>query len=866
MPDAPRPRVATSHGAFITASLPPAVTDALNLFSNAEAVTPFMTLLAVFHGLLHRYTAQETIVIGSPIAGRTDVSQEGIIGCFVNTLALRADITPSMNFRELLRQVRMTCLDAYDHQDLPFELLVEELQPVRDLSRTPVFQAAFVLQNLDVGEFDLPGITVTPVSVDNGTAKYELTMTAMPAADHYTFALEYNTDLFLEPTARGILQHFILLLRACLASPGEAIGRLALLDGAERTCIEAEWNRTSRPFPDGTTAHAWFTRVVAASPDAPATVWHGDVLSYEALNRYANRFANVLRGRRLGMEDVVGICLNRSPELIAGVLGIMKAGAAFLPLDPGYPPDRLMNMCEDARVRCILTTESLRSSIGFPRDLALTIDDPSTDMVNAPDDEPPAAGEPSGLAYVIFTSGSTGRPKGSMVHHRGLCNLAAAQHALFPLGPGSRVLQFASPSFDAAAWELVMTLLSGGTLVLEDREALMTGQGLRDVLIHQRVTTITIPPSALAVLPDGAYPELRTIVVAGERCPADLVERWGTGRQMVNAYGPTETTVCASWHQCSGTYRNGPPIGRPLPNVRLYILDRNGQSVPTGVPGELYIGGMGVARGYYGKPDLTAERFVPDPFGMHGERLYRSGDLCRFRHDGEIEFLGRRDAQVKVRGYRIEPGEIQSALGAHPSIAAAEVIVREDTPGDQRIVAYLVTRNGAEPEANELRDLLRRTLPAFMVPSAFVHLAALPLTPAGKVDVRALPAPRSACGKSEANEVLPVDPIEAELASICAELLGVPGMGVHDSFFELGGHSLLATRFIARIRDHFGVELPVRALFEDPTIAGVAMALRAVRTASGENLGRVQEALHLLENISEEEALQMLKSPVNTNG
>jgi amino acid adenylation domain-containing protein len=864
--DAPRPRVVTSDGALVRAEIPPDVTDALHVFSNAEAVTPFMTFLAAYHALLYRYSGQETIVVGSPVAGRGDSSLEGIIGCFVNTLALRADVKRDMIFRDLLRQVRATCLDAFAHQDLPFELLVEKLQPERDLSRTPLFQAAFVFQNLDTGTLDLPGVTVTPVAFDNGTAKYELTMTVVPAGDHYSLVLEYNKDLYTETTAHGILRHFCAMLRAAMADPRAPIGRLQLLEQSKRRIIENAWNETAWPYPDSTTAHAWFSRVTAAQPEAPALIWQGNVLTYAELNRNANRIAHLLLSSGVVVEDVVGICLERSPELITGILGILKAGAAFLPLDPVYPSERIHMMCLDARVRAVITTNALQASIAFSSMTVLALDDHTASLMDAPCDDPPITMRPDNLAYVIFTSGSTGRPKGSMLHHQGLCNLAAAQHSMFPLGPGSRVLQFASPSFDASVWELVMTLLSGGTLVLADRESLQTGQGLRDVLVSESVSMITIPPSALAVLPNGPYPDLRSIVVAGERCPADLVDRWQPGRQMVNAYGPTETTVCASTHQCAGRYKNGPPIGKPIPNVRLYILDQFGQIVPPGVPGELYIGGVSVGRGYCGRPDLTAERFLPDPFSADGTRLYRSGDLCRYRHDGEIEFLGRIDTQVKVRGYRIEPGEIQAALTAHPDINTAVVIVREDSPGDQRITAYLVPHKDVRPDLDVLRSHLRRALPAFLVPAAYVVLDAIPLTPSGKVDVRALPRPDLTVPRSS-EEDIPVDPMEAELAAICAALLDVPRIGRHDNFFELGGHSLLATRLLARIRDRHGVELPVRMLFEDPTVAGLGAALRAAlpRGSNGDH-ERVQKALQLLDGLSEEEAIQMLRTGADTNG
>nr|WP_301542280.1 non-ribosomal peptide synthetase [Pyxidicoccus fallax] len=816
--DRPRPAVQTFAGAEHSFTLPAELSQRLEALAREHQATLFMVLLTAWHTLLHRYSGQEDLVVGSPIAGRTHAPTEGLIGFFVNTLALRARLSGTDSFAGLLAQVRETTLGAYAHQEVPFEKLVEVLQPQRDLSRSPLFQVMFSVQNLPDTSWSLPGLELSPLEAVSPVAKFDLTLVLTPGPQGLSGALGYNTDLFDASTAARMVDHFHLLLEAVAAAPHQRLSSLPLLREAEQRQLLVEWNETATPFPDGACIHELFEAQVPRTPDAPALCFGSESLSYRELDTRANRLAHALRSRGVGPDTRVALGLERSLELVVSMLAVLKAGGAYVPLDPAYPRERLAFMLQDCGAAVLLTHSRLLGTLPPFHGHVLALDTEAAALARFPDTAPARTATADQLAYVIYTSGSTGRPKGVAVPHRGVPNLARHMARATGLKPGQRVLQFASFSFDAAVYEVTLALLHGATLVLATREELLPGQPLVDVLRGQSIDSALLPPSVLALLPTEGLETLGTLISGGEACTAEVVAKWAPGRHFINAYGPTESTVIATLHTCVPDGQR-PPLGRALSNTRLYVLDGHLRPVPVGVPGELFIGGVGLARGYLGRPELTAERFVPDAFGTTpGGRLYRTGDLVRWRPDGTLEYLGRTDFQVKLRGFRIELGEIEAVLSAQSGVRQALVLVREDRPGDKRLVAYVVGAPGETVDTEALRSALEQRLPGHMVPSAFVALEALPLTPNGKVDRRALPPPEA----SAAGQAAPRTPTEERLAHLWAQVLGLERVGAEDHFFELGGHSLLATQVISRIRSEFGVELPLRALFEAPVLSALA--------------------------------------------
>jgi amino acid adenylation domain-containing protein len=835
--DRPRPPVQTSHGARAPVMISRGLADELKALSQRESVTLFMTLLAGFQTLLSRYTGQADIPVGTPIAGRTHAEIEPLIGFFVNTLVLRTDLSGDMSFRELLGRVREVALGAYAHQDVPFEKLVEELQPERSLSYSPLFQVMLVFQNTPQERHDVTGVELSPIQVEAETTKFDLTLHLTEVASGIVGTLQYNTHLFDATTISRIVGHFQRLLEAIVAYPEGRLSDLPLLTDEEQHQLLSEWNDTAVEYQHDRCIHELFEAWVEKTPEATALIFDDAQLTYAELNARANQLANHLRSKGVGPEVLVALCVERSLEMAVGLLGILKAGGAYVPLDPAYPQERLAFMLEDTAAPLLLTQQRLVAGLPPNQSQHLCLDTEwETIAAGQSAENLPAWAHADNRAYVIYTSGSTGRPKGVMVVHGGVCNLATAQARAFNLGPSDRVLQFASSSFDASVWEIFMALTAGATLSLGRRGDFFSGPALVELLREQAISTVTLPPAVLAVLAPEQMPELRTIIAAGESCAAETVARWGEGRNFFNAYGPTETTVCATMHRCAGSYIEGPPIGRPIANTQVYLLDAHLRPVPVGVIGELYVGGDSLARGYLNRPNLTAERFIPDPFSAGGARLYKTGDLARYLPDGEIEYAGRIDHQVKVRGYRIELGEIEAVLTELVGVREAIVIAREDVPGDKRLVAYVVAEDGQPPPtATEMRSLLRETLPDYMVPSAFMVLTELPLTPNGKINRRALPAPELTRAESEEEFVAPRTPFEEVLTGIWAELLRVERVGVKDNFFQLGGHSLLATQLVSRVRETFQVEISLRRLFEGPTVSGLALA--------------VEEALHAGERV-----------------
>ncbi|MFP2933789.1 amino acid adenylation domain-containing protein, partial [Pyxidicoccus sp. 3LG] len=751
----------------------------------------------------------------------------GLIGFFVNTLVLRARFTPSLTFRQLLAQVRDTTLGAYDYQDVPFEKLVEELQPARDLSRTPLFQAMFTLQNAPQSKVTLPGLTLKSVELEPDSTKFELSFDLTRTEDGYRGGLLYSTELFERSTAERLTSHFQRLLEGALASPDLPLASLPLLSDVERQQVLVEWNDTASDYPHEATLHGLFEQQAVLRPDAMALEFGEQRLTYAQLDARANQVANLLRRYGVGPDVLVAVCLDRSVELIVSLLAILKAGGAYVPLDASYPSQRLAHMLEDAPPRLLLTSRALRSSLSVAENLTcLYVEELPLDQL--PRMRPISGATSRNLAYVDFTSGSTGRPKGVAIEHRGVMRLLhGARYA--HLGPEETFLLIAPISFDASTLEVWGPLLFGGRLVVFPPQSPSDLELLSTVLQRHGVTTLHLTSGLFSQVVDlkpEALRGVRQLLTGGDVVSAPHVRKVvETLRIPVTAcYGPTESTLFTSTYRMTEAAQVGTsiPIGSPIANTQVYVLDEQLQPMPAGVPGELFIGGDGLARGYLSRPDLTAERFMPSRFG-NGERLYRTGDKARWRADGVLEFLGRIDNQVKVRGYRIELAEVEAALLTHPGVREAVAVVRQDTPGDKRLVAY-VTGDASPLDSTELRTYVQQRLPEYMVPSAVVHLEMLPLSANGKVDRKALPAPDASVSQ-RARYVAPSTPTQETLAKLFAELLGASLVGTQDSFFDLGGHSLLATQLVARIRATFGAELPLRAFFEAPTVAALAERL-----------------------------------------
>jgi amino acid adenylation domain-containing protein len=835
--DRPRPAVQSYHGRQADLAIDGDLKQRLETMARRLGATPFMILLAGFATLLSRYGDQSDVVVGTPIANRGRPELEDLIGFFANTLALRVDLSGDPGFGELVRRVREMALGAYAHQDVPFERLVDELRPERSLSHSPVFQVALILQNLPASRLDLPGMTMAPLEADTGRAQFDLSLFFYPRLDGGLLArLEYASDLFDAATIQRLLGYFRRLLAGAVAEGGERarLSELPLMGAEEREQVLRQWNATATAYPREATIPGLFEEQARRTPDALAVVSGGEQLTYAELSRRAGRLAARLRSLGVRRGDLTGLCVERSLAMVVGMAGILKAGAAYVPLDTSYPDERLSLMLEDLRqaqgrlpvVVAAGTVPAVVLASGLPvADLLAGGEEEGEAAVPAP------AGTADDLAYVIYTSGSTGRPKGVAVPQRAVARLVLNTDYV-DLGPGDRIAQASNTAFDAATFEVWGALLNGGCAVVIPREELLAPAAFAQALRREGITTLFLTTALfnqMAREAPGAFGTLRHVLFGGEavdpRWVAEVLGHQPPAR-LLHVYGPTESTTFASWE----LVREVPPgavtvpIGKPIANTRAHLLDRYLEPVPAGVHGELYIGGDGLAHGYLNRPELTAERFVPDPFGaLNGEpggRLYRTGDLVRYLADGRIEFLGRNDFQVKIRGFRIELGEVEAALAEHPAVAAVVVLAREDEPGERRLVAYVVAAPERSPELAGLRRWLEERLPSYMVPAVFVALSELPLGPTGKVDRRALPAP--AVERREAERPGERSPVEELLAGIWADLLGVPDVAPQESFFELGGHSLLATRMISRVRAVLGVELPIRAVFEEPTLAGFA--------------------------------------------
>lgn len=838
--DAMRPAVQTYRGSTETFWFGEELSGRIKSFCEEHGVTLFTTLLAAYYVLLHRYTGQPDIIVGSPTAGRNQKEFANIIGYFVNPLPFRVTLEGNPAFTDFLRQVKDTALEVFEHMDYPLTLLVEKLHPRRDPSRTPLFQTMFILQRAHLmhdqglsqfalsregASLKLGNLTIESMNLEQGVAPFDLTMMAVESGNGLAASLGYNVDLFQQRTIQKLLDHYCNLLKQIVSSPEIRIGDLQVLSDDDKNLIIGRWNQTSRENPRDECVHQLFEKQVEHNPNKTAVVFEDKLLTYDELNRKANQLARFLLAKGLKTEEVVGICLDRSLEMVVAMLGVIKAGGAYIPIDPSYPRERIRYILNDSHLSILLTQGNLTSHLSDQPAQVYYLDNGRETIWNQDDTNLTCHSCADNLVYVIYTSGSTGKPKGTMLHHRGLINVLLSTTQHYHVQSDSQVMQFASFSFDASVEEIFSALINGATIHLVKRETLLSLSDLIAFIREHKITNVTFPPSVLNVLQPDDFPTLKTVISAGEKCLPAIANRWFRHTHFINGYGPTEATICTATYEVDHEIEgNAVPIGKPISNARVYILDEYMQPTPVGVPGELYIAGAGLARGYLGRPELTAERFIPDPFSTKGgERLYRTGDLARYLPDGTLEFIDRIDEQVKIRGHRIELGEIESVITLYEGVKLAAVIARDYGSADKKIIAYAVPEDHQQFDLNDLQKFLRLHLPDFMMPSSIVILDEIPLTSNGKVDRQALPDPELKTG-SEAL-VPPANDFERQLSNIWQEILNIKQVGVNESFFDLGGHSLSVIQVQGKIKEIFDKEINVVDLFKYPTIRLLAQYL-----------------------------------------
>jgi amino acid adenylation domain-containing protein len=866
--DRPRPPVQTFGGSSHSFSLRDSLTQKLKAIAKAEGATLYMTLVAAFFVLLHRYSAQECILIGSPTAGRSRTEFEGIVGFFVNPVVLRADLSGNPTFKAFLGQVRQTVLGALNHADYPFPLLVKRLQPNRDLTHSPLFQVSFVWDRLRFrdkhavsasgrkatpSETNEKGLALEPIVAGQRGADCDLDLIILEGENSLSASWRYNVDLFDVASIARMTDHFQVLLEGIVANPEQRLSEFSLLTEGERQQLLVSWNNTKTDYARDRCVHELFEAQAQQKPDFPAATYDGTQITYQKLNERANRIAHYLRRKGVGPETLVGIYMERSLDIITTVLGVLKAGGAYLPLDPTYPRERLAFMLEDSHARMVLTHRSLAE--GLPANKVQVVNLETDQMIINQEDKanPVCVTSPESLLYVIYTSGSTGQAKGVMIKHSSLTNAYFAWEEAYQLLSLRSHLQMASFSFDVFSGDFVRALCSGGKLVLCPRDFLMEPERLYSLMQKEQIDCAEFVPVVLRELIDYLEANQKRLdVMRVLICGSDswymkeynrFTRLFGPQTRVINSYGVTEATIDSSYFE-SVDMESPPdqlvPIGRPFANVQLYVLDRNLEPTPIGVPGELHIGGAGLARGYLNRPELTAEKFIPNPFADKlEERLYKTGDLARYLPDGNIELLGRMDFQVKIRGFRIEIGEIESVLGQHPAVRQNCVKAIEEEPGTRRIVAYVALKHPSKPSVSDLRSFLKEKLPDYMLPSAFVFMEEFPLMPNGKVDRNALPKPETE-HISDQGYVAPRSETENKVAAIWQEVLKQEKVGVHHDFFGMGGHSLLATRVMSRINQLFGIQLPLRKFFEVTTIATLAALIDTLLWTSGQAVGPLQ--------------------------
>jgi amino acid adenylation domain-containing protein len=821
--DRPRPPVQTFKGAQAKLVLPQTLKKELKNLSRQQGVTLFMTLLTAFKILLYRYTGQTDILVGSPIANRNRAEIESLIGFFVNVLVLRTDLSGDLNFLDLLARVKSTALEAYVHQDLPFEKLVEELQPSRDLSYNPLFQVMFVLQNVPKPNLSLPDVSVSYEEGYNGTSKFDLTLLMEDSEQGLVATCEYNTDLFNTDTVTRMLRHFQTLLESIVDDPEQYISKLQLLAPSEIQQLLVEWNDTKTDYPVDLCIHELFEAQVEKTPSDVALIFGNQQLTYRELNEQANQLARYLQELEVKPEVIVGICMKRSPEMVIALLAILKVGGAYVPLDPAYPEERLAFMLEDSQAKVLLTQTHLAQLFAKPKANVVCVDSDSHLFSQQSTPNLSSGVKPSNLAYVIYTSGSTGVPKGVAIEHQSCVALLTWSKEVFTNDDLAGVLASTSICFDLSVFELFVPLSWGGTVILVEN-------ALHLQELPTEVTLVNTVPSIITQLlqVDGLPASVRTVNLAGEPLQNQIVQQIYQNdkiQKVFNLYGPSEDTTYSTFTLVNKE-DSIVTIGRPIDNTQVYLLDTQLQPVPIGVPGEIYIGGAGLARGYLNRPELTKERFIPNPFSNElNSPLYKTGDLARYLPDGNLEYLGRQDHQVKIRGFRIELGEIESALLKHPCVREVVVLASEEKSGDKQLVAYIVPLTDQKPTIDELRNHLKQLLPEYMAPGVFMLLDNLPLLPNGKVDRRALPVPESLRPNLTITYQAPQSQIEQQIAKLWQEVLHLDKVGIHDNFFDLGGHSLLMLQVNHKLRAILQREISVVTMFQNPTINSLAQYL-----------------------------------------
>jgi amino acid adenylation domain-containing protein len=832
-----RPATPDHRGESLIIDLPNELLSVLRVFAGQRGVSLFMLLSAATSLVLSRYTGQEDVPIGVTMLGRTEPELEDVVGLFVNMVVMRAGLSGDPSFTDLLERVADANLELYDHQEVPFEKVVERVQPVRELGRNPLFQVAVQLlgDGNSGGSLELPGIAVAPMPVASTQARFDLTVNFLESAQRLQAGVEYSTGLFDRWWIEAMIGHVVQVLTAVCQDPALRVSQVPLLAHAEREALLTAGRGEQVDYPRDP-AHVVVARVAATDPHAVAAVCRGKELTYGELDRRAGLVARFLRSRGVRHEQVVAVVMDRDLDTLVAILGVLKAGAAFAMMDPAHPEARLDFMIRDTVAPVVITRSPYVSRLPEPSGWTRLMLDTEWDAIEAMAAEPLAEwATGDSLAYVLYTSGSTGRPKGVLIEHRALMCFIEAYKATFDFGPHDRMLQLPALTFDMSQGEIFTALSVGAALVMVSPEEGLAPDALSTLMREQRVTYAGLSPAMLSVVEPGPYPHLRSVMGGADALPAELVNRWNLpGRRFVNLYGPTEAAIACTEYECEHVaWQSSPPIGHPELNRRVYVVDRWNNLVPKGVPGELLIGGdEGLARGYLNQPELTSEKFVPDPFHPGG-RVYRSGDLVRWTRDEQIDFLGRIDGQVKLRGLRIELGEVESALLTHPSVRMATVLLRPDRRGEKQLVGYFTSVGPQAPSEGELRRHLGEQLPEYMVPTAWVALDEFPLTAARKIDRAALPAPDHNAGDNVRHFIPPATPVEARVAEIFAEVLSLPPVGADENFFELGGNSLQAMRVVSRINKAFRVKVTIRMLYGTTTVRAIAEKIAGLPAAEG---------------------------------